>query len=871
MWQSGLVASMEGASFLQFVRSKDLDLASRDVFHLFSRDGFLSLHQAQAQEIASLFFKTQRGSAQVVKREGELETLNVGKILAGRIAASLLLRNKRLVVWTRNSSAGQWEAQREASPGNYSSLIAELGQFFSKAMDESSESGNTQAVIACLHHSPSAARVGVAIAHTSLGLVQLYDFADDGEFSILENVLVQQGVREVVLAAERPAAEGPRQKKAKLAAAPTPASPSPPAGGGPLGWSRVFERTGVALTAVADALFKPRGGASSVVDDLAALLLLDGCSSRDADLAQARTMERAHPALAALLSHLDLRGPASAGTLRLEIGQPEAALAYDASLSLALSVFPEHGSSGGGVGGGGGGGASRFDVSDLQEPGEGWAARGDDEDLGAGGGGGGESSAASGSTNAGGGKPAGRAADSLFGLLNHSKTRMGGRLLRTWLQQPLRDVPAIRARHDVVGALLADSVARSRLRDGASHLARCPDLERTAHKFRVGSSSGGAPQQPKATLGDLLAVYRCGMRLKACAAALGTCVGASPESSSAEPAAAGAAGAATTAPAGPGAALAARMHRANRDLSKLLALVEELIDARSLAATAAGRGAAGLWGSRWIQVRAEFSADVLGPLSARLEGLQSSILAEHKRVAQVAGVDAKQLHLERSAVHGLHLRATKKDSAKILKALDKAGGDTLCRTLSAQKQGTLFLTAKLGRLVVSHEAARLEYDAAQQTVANKVLAVAATYFSVLLRASALLAELDCLCCLAHVASLWDWQRPEMVEGNSGSGVADGAQGLGRLHLIKLRHPLVEAIVGPSSYVSSDLDLRGGQRCAIITGPNVRRLFCSARCSLLCSPLLSSPLLFVANMPPPNHTHSSTHRWVAKAPTAVPWA
>lgn len=49
---------------------------------------------------------------------------------------------------------------------------------------------------------------------------------------------------------------------------------------------------------------------------------------------------------------------------------------------------------------------------------------------------------------------------SVYGLLNHTRTAMGKRLLRSWLKQPLTDVAAINERHAIVAAFVEDQELR---------------------------------------------------------------------------------------------------------------------------------------------------------------------------------------------------------------------------------------------------------------------------------------------------------------------------------------------------------------------------------------------------------------------------
>lgn len=50
----------------------------------------------------------------------------------------------------------------------------------------------------------------------------------------------------------------------------------------------------------------------------------------------------------------------------------------------------------------------------------------------------------------------GASTSSIYGILNHTRTAMGKRLLRTWLKQPLTDVAAITERHSIVQAFVDD-------------------------------------------------------------------------------------------------------------------------------------------------------------------------------------------------------------------------------------------------------------------------------------------------------------------------------------------------------------------------------------------------------------------------------
>ncbi|MBN1581375.1 MAG: DNA mismatch repair protein MutS [Anaerolineae bacterium] len=69
----------------------------------------------------------------------------------------------------------------------------------------------------------------------------------------------------------------------------------------------------------------------------------------------------------------------------------------------------------------------------------------------------------------------GKARGSLLGVLDETRTAMGGRLLRQWLTQPLLDLGRLNRRLDAVQTLVGDTPLRVRVRDTLKNL---PDLER---------------------------------------------------------------------------------------------------------------------------------------------------------------------------------------------------------------------------------------------------------------------------------------------------------------------------------------------------------------------------------------------------------
>ncbi|MBI3913580.1 MAG: DNA mismatch repair protein MutS [Chloroflexi bacterium] len=78
---------------------------------------------------------------------------------------------------------------------------------------------------------------------------------------------------------------------------------------------------------------------------------------------------------------------------------------------------------------------------------------------------------------------AGAVKGSLLGVLDETRTAMGGRLLREWLLQPLLDLNALNARQANVDAFFRDTARRERVRDLLKQIA---DVERLTNRVAQG-------------------------------------------------------------------------------------------------------------------------------------------------------------------------------------------------------------------------------------------------------------------------------------------------------------------------------------------------------------------------------------------------
>jgi DNA mismatch repair protein MutS len=79
------------------------------------------------------------------------------------------------------------------------------------------------------------------------------------------------------------------------------------------------------------------------------------------------------------------------------------------------------------------------------------------------------------------GARSGTAEGSLLGVIDLTRTAMGGRLLKRWLGQPLLDAPALKQRQNAIGWLAENALARNKI---VAMLGQMADLERLINRIK---------------------------------------------------------------------------------------------------------------------------------------------------------------------------------------------------------------------------------------------------------------------------------------------------------------------------------------------------------------------------------------------------
>jgi DNA mismatch repair protein MutS len=98
----------------------------------------------------------------------------------------------------------------------------------------------------------------------------------------------------------------------------------------------------------------------------------------------------------------------------------------------------------------------------------------------------------------------GKARGSLLGVLDHTITSMGARLLHNWINQPLLDLKRLDARLDAVNALVSDEALRLEISEALKQIS---DVERLTNKLVVGRAGPRDLTGLRASLGVIPVIH----------------------------------------------------------------------------------------------------------------------------------------------------------------------------------------------------------------------------------------------------------------------------------------------------------------------------------------------------------------------------
>jgi DNA mismatch repair protein MSH2 len=363
---------------------------------------------------------------------------------------------------------------------------------------------------------------------------------------------------------------------------------------------------------------------------------------------------------------------------------------------------------------------------------------------------------------------------SLFGILNQCKTPVGSRLLQIWLRQPLVSLTALQRRQNAVAALVEDSIGRDRLRNEG--LAGLLDFDKLAAKLGTYKEGLAGPASEA-----LLSMYKLYL---VASQQLPRLYGALEDIGREEV---------------PGILDASKEGIENvlQELEKAVGLVEAVLDLDAA--------------PREYLVKASFNEE-LQELKEELDGIENELSDCHSAMndlwRQVTG-EHGQIRLELTGDNEWRFRLPNTNAVKTLQSDLKEE----VQVHKILKNGAYFSTKELRQIARKKIDLVSSYDTHQKEIVDDACKIAATYCPVIERVSSLVADLDVLASLAHVAaySPHGYCRPELTDGEE--------DGLG-IVLKAARHPCVE-LQDNVDFIPNDVSLVFGESSfCLVTGPNM---------------------------------------------------
>ncbi|MDR1900517.1 MAG: DNA mismatch repair protein MutS [Treponema sp.] len=369
-----------------------------------------------------------------------------------------------------------------------------------------------------------------------------------------------------------------------------------------------------------------------------------------------------------------------------------------------------------------------------------------------------------------------RDGDSRFSLLevmDDTRSAMGRRLLKRRILHPLRSLPRIQARLDMVETLYRDQTRLGLLRE---IILKVPDLERLSSRLAMDKAHG----KDMLAIKNALDVYR---RAEEQRRALSIQFEAAAEERPAE--------AYPAAPPGSGGSRAGEA--AERRSFERLMTVRELLDRGICEEPSILLSEGGL-----IRDGYDGKLDELRRLRDNGRQLLEDYLEEER---QATGIPSLKIRYNR--LIGYFFEVTKIHLSKVPPYFIRRQGIVT---------GERFTTDRLAALESDINGASDRIAELEKRLFLELREKTKDALAELTGAARRIAELDCAQSLARSATIHGWVRPEVDDS-------------GRLRILEGRHPVVEAHLPRGEYIPNDVILDGAETApgfsfALITGPNM---------------------------------------------------
>ncbi|GAB0099393.1 DNA mismatch repair protein spellchecker 1 [Sergentomyia squamirostris] len=345
---------------------------------------------------------------------------------------------------------------------------------------------------------------------------------------------------------------------------------------------------------------------------------------------------------------------------------------------------------------------------------------------------------------------------SLLGVLDYCRTPQGRRLLVQWLKQPLKDIDAIRDRHDIVECFIESTNAREELHN--DYLKRIPDIMMLTKKL----------MRRNASLQDVYKLYKVVGRIPTLLGILSALENSTVENILVKP-----------------------IKDTFGDLYKFKEMVEKILDLEGL-----NRGE--------YLIKSSFDEE-LEEMKEKMDEVEEKITREFRKAAKDLNLDeGTSIKLNVVSHIGYHFRISRDEDGVLKK-------NTKYRTIDAIKGGLRFTTEKLTDLNAEFTELRQNYEEQQKSIVDEVIKVVLGYLPPLTCLSHLIAQLDCYMSFAVSAtsSPIPYVRPKMCKSDARV-----------LNLKQVRHPCLEMQSDVTFIANDVEFQANETQMYIITGPNM---------------------------------------------------
>ncbi|XP_059618269.1 DNA mismatch repair protein spellchecker 1 [Phlebotomus argentipes] len=293
---------------------------------------------------------------------------------------------------------------------------------------------------------------------------------------------------------------------------------------------------------------------------------------------------------------------------------------------------------------------------------------------------------------------------SILGVLDYCRTMQGRRLLTQWLKQPLKDIDAIKDRHDIVECFIESVHTRKEIYD--DYLKRIPDIMMLTKKL----------MRRNASLQDVYKLYRVVARIPNLLRLLSELENSTVDNILTDP-----------------------IKDTFGDLFKLKEMVEKILDMD------------GIEKGEYL-INPSFDEE-LQTMKEKMDDIEERVKKEQRKAANDLNLDVK---LDVVSHIGYHFRISLKDESAIRK-------NKKYSMIDAVKGGARFTTNTLRDLNSDFQEVRESYEEQQKSIVEEVIRVVLGYLPPLTCLSHLIAQLDCFMSFAAAAttSPIPYVRPKM--------------------------------------------------------------------------------------------------------------